>query len=113
MDDDTDEVDGFDDFQERVCDDRTGEVLDAKDEVLGKDGRSSHEHQMGSREPRYVVQPHREGQACREGFQNERKGIYVCSHAAIGGQGIVVPHVRQGAARLSRRQMAKAEVDVH
>ena len=31
-DDDTDEGDGFDDFQEEVCDDRTGEVLDARDE---------------------------------------------------------------------------------
>ena len=41
--------------------------------VLGKDGRSSHEHQMGSRAPMYVVQPHREGQACRVGFQTEGK----------------------------------------
>ena len=38
VDDDTDEVDGFDDFQERVCDDRTGEVLDAKDECWARTG---------------------------------------------------------------------------
>ena len=31
-DDDTDEGDGFDDVQEEVCDDRTGDVLDARDE---------------------------------------------------------------------------------
>ena len=35
---DTDEGDGFDDFQEEVCDDRTGEVLDAKDECWARTG---------------------------------------------------------------------------
>ena len=37
-DDDTDEGDGFDDFPEEVCDDRTGEVLDAKDECWARTG---------------------------------------------------------------------------
>ena len=37
-DDDTDEGDGFDDFQEEVCDARTGEVLDAKDDCWARKG---------------------------------------------------------------------------
>ena len=108
-DDDTDEGDGFDDFQEEVCDDRTGEVLDAKDACWAKDGRSSHEHQVGSREPRYVVQPHRDGQACREGLQNERNlCLQPCRHwRQRNCCSACAPRSRSFIAK------AKAAVDVH
>ena len=86
-DDDTDEVDGFDDFMKRC----TMTVLDVKltkecrkgrncirgevgsrncveRRVLGKDWRSTFLHQMGSREQGHIIQAHREGQVGREEF---------------------------------------------
>ena len=110
-DDDTDEGDGFDDSQEEVCDDRTGEVLDAKDECWARTGGAPMSTKWVRVNQETSSNPIVRARLVANIFK--AKGIYVGSHAVIGGKGIAVPHVRQGAARLSRRQMAKAEVDVH
>ena len=104
--DDLEDEGELEEYQEDVCYNRTGELLDAKltmraenevmtymeqlevgiesteEECMSKDGESSRDHQVGSREQGNIVKGLDQSQARGERLQDERRRTLVCGHAA-------------------------------
>ena len=72
----------FQDYQEDVYDNRTGERLDAKLTKRAENEEMTRDHQVGSCEQGNIVKPLHQSQARGERLQDERRRILVCSHAA-------------------------------
>ena len=103
--DDLEDEGEFQDYQEDVFDNRTGERFDAKltkraeneemthgavrggyrvdrRRMLGQDREGSRDHQVGSCEQGNIVKRLHQSQARGERHQDERRRILICSHAA-------------------------------